>query len=405
MRLRLIHSCILGLALATALQMTRPVHAQKSDELPLKRIVLFHSGVGYFEHQTDLKGDAEVELQFNVTDINDVLKSIVLQTTGGVQFSGINYDAEDSLTRSLQSFSFDLTDEPTIGDLMRQLRGEPVTLNMDSPVSGLIVGLELRQESTDAEGSIGTEYINLMTNEGLKSVPLRSVNGLQLDNEKLRDELRKALALLASSRQSDKRKMQLKFHADGPYTVQVGYVRESPVWKTSYRLVLEKEQKALLQGWGIVENTSEIDWTDVRLTLISGQPISFVTNLYQPRYVQRPIVALDEAALVTSRLYQRDLSPRAARAGAGGGMGGGGGSGGGGFGGGGLGGMPGRPANDGKNIEETKQPFKPDLEVQAQAAEVGEFFQYEIDSPVTLERRRSAMLPIVNDPVKAERFW
>src|SRR5262249_52750323 len=72
--------------------------------------------------------------------------------------------------------------------------------------------------------------------------------------------------------------------------VQVGYVVENPIWKTSYRLVLGKNGKPFLQGWAIVENTSDDDWSGVRMALISGRPISFQMDLYQPLYVPRPVV-------------------------------------------------------------------------------------------------------------------
>ena len=68
------------------------------------------------------------------------------------------------------------------------------------------------------------------------------------------------------------------------------HIAECPLWKTSYRLVLSEEEAPFLQGWAIVENTSEEDWKNVQLTLVSGRPISFRMDLYQPLYVPRPEV-------------------------------------------------------------------------------------------------------------------
>jgi len=72
--------------------------------------------------------------------------------------------------------------------------------------------------------------------------------------------------------------------------------RRTPVWKTSYRLILDNAAAtvapatqpaggASLQGWAIVENQTDNDWNNVQLSLVSGRPISFVEDLYQPLYV------------------------------------------------------------------------------------------------------------------------
>ena len=100
--------------------------------------------------------------------------------------------------------------------------------------------------------------------------------------------------------------------------MRVGYIQETPVWKTSYRLVLERRQAALLQGWAIVENPTEEDWNDVRLTLVSGRPISFIMDLYQPLYIPRPVVELELYASLRPQVYEQDLASREAEFRAGG---------------------------------------------------------------------------------------
>ena len=87
--------------------------------------------------------------------------------------------------------------------------------------------------------------------------------------------------------------------------MRVGYIQEAPIWKTSYRLVLSDDAPPFLQGWAIVENTTESDWNDVSLTLVSGRPISFVMDLYQPLYVDRPEVQAGAVRLAAAA----DLRP------------------------------------------------------------------------------------------------
>ena len=88
---------------------------------------------------------------------------------------------------------------------------------------------------------------------------------------------------------------------------------ENPIWKTSYRLVLdkEKEDKPFLQGWAMVENPTDEDWKDVRMALVSGRPISFQMDLYNPLYVPRPIVEPELFASLRPVAYSGNLDPTA----------------------------------------------------------------------------------------------
>ena len=154
--------------------------------------------------------------------------------------------------------------------------------------------------------------LNLLTDDGLRSVPMDTVSRLKLVNEKLDGELKKALALLASGHATDKKAVEISFLGKGERRVRVGYIQETPIWKTTYRLVLSDE-KPLIQGWAIVENTSEEDWKDVKLSLVSGRPISFTMDLYQPLYVPRPQEELELYASLRPQVYGQDLAKKDGR--------------------------------------------------------------------------------------------
>src|SRR5262249_27271481 len=113
-------------------------------------------------------------------------------------------------------------------------------------------------------------------------------------------EFREALTLLASGSDDQRRQVGIHFSGTGRRQVRVGYVTEAPLWKMSYRLMIGgKDAKAgapYLQGWALVENTSDDDWKDVRLSLVSGRPVSFIQDLYQPLYLPRPVIAPDVIA-------------------------------------------------------------------------------------------------------------
>jgi hypothetical protein len=397
----------------------------KGVNLPLKRVVLFSSGVGFFENAGKVQNDAKVEMKFKVDQVNDLLKSMVVEDLDGGQVSTVNYGSKDPITKTLKSFAVDLTANPTMAQLLGQVRGEKVELEAPNKITGVIVGVETHKKQVGENQFIDIDVLNLLTDDGLRSVPMDSVSRLKLVNEKLDGELRKALALLASGHDSDKKAVEISFLGKGDRRVRVGYIQETPIWKTTYRLVLANE-KPKIQGWAIVENTSEEDWKDVTLSLVSGRPVSFTMDLYQPLYVPRPQEELELYASLRPQTYGQDLAnkdaelakrrvtlgvammpaaPRPAKAApdraAGRGMAAG------------YGGIAaGEKAKaleltveglaEGKPAE-AELYFAQGVQSIAQAADVGNFFQYSIDTPVTLPRQQSAMLPIVTGDVKADK--
>src|SRR6185436_5887080 len=140
---------------------------------------------------------------------------------------------------------------------------------------------EQSAKGKDEERTIKVEYLNLLTDDGLVSIPMAQIQKLKLVNERLDTESRQALAVLAHGHDTQKKTVSVTFDGKGKRKVQISYIAQAPVWKTSYRLVLD-EKEPFLQGWAIVENTSDEDWNDVQLSLVSGRPISFIMDLYQP---------------------------------------------------------------------------------------------------------------------------
>src|SRR5205085_8602162 len=142
------------------------------------------------------------------------------------------------------------------------------------------------------------ECLNLWCADGLRSVKLSEVQRLRFLNAVMDSEFNKALDTLALGHDMQKKAVSIHFAGEGKRRVKVGYVVENPLWKTSYRLVLAKkdakekqakEDKPYLQGWAVVENTTDEDWNAVRMALISGRPISFQMNLYDALFIKRPV--------------------------------------------------------------------------------------------------------------------
>ena len=393
----------LALALAGALPVAAQSAAAEADvEVPLSTLVLFTSGVGYFQHDGTVDGNARMELTFSTDQINDLLKSLVLRDLDGGSVSSVTYSSRDPITRTLKGFSIDLTSNPTLAGLLAQTRGEPVAVALGtSTLSGTIIGVERRQVAgSGSQGDITADFLTLNTAAGVTSIALADVQGIRFLRKEVQDDLAAALQVLSSSHGVEKKKVVLHFSGTGRRRVRIGYLLETPVWKTTYRLVLGEAASHLLQGWALVENTSDTDWRGVALTLVSGRPITFVMDLYQPLYVKRPEVQLElyqsllprtnQMALETGASEEEPMAEKAAPP------------------------APAAAPRASMNLASRgpaggaapEQPFSISQGVTSAATggQVGELFQYVIDKPVTLPRQQSAMLPILNQQVSGERY-
>ena len=284
--------------------------AQPAAEVPVERVILFTSGVGYFEHEGRVSGDADVTLRFDREALNDVLKSLVVEDRGG-RVAGVVYPTQAPVERTLRSFAVDLSGSPDLAAVLRQVRGAEVVVTTPGGVvrgTVLSVGTQPREAGGAA---VSVDVLTLLTAGGLVSVRLDTATRIAFADPALQAELEAALGALAEAQDGDRKPVRVQFRGGGARGVRLGYVVEAPVWKTSYRLVLPEAAppgraggaEGALQGWALVENPTEADWDDVDLTLVSGRPVSFVTDLYTPRYVDRPVVALDDDAVVRPETY------------------------------------------------------------------------------------------------------
>ncbi|HZY30150.1 MAG TPA: hypothetical protein VFF86_00770, partial [Candidatus Methylomirabilis sp.] len=371
--------------------------AAAQQALPLSEVVLYSSGVGYFQRDGMIEGRGDVELRFRVDTINDLLKSMVIQDFDGGQVGTVTYDSRDPITKTLKSFAVDLTTHPGLGQLLEQIRGERIEAATPNPVVGVVIGVEKKREKVSDKDVGEVEYLNILTSDGLRSIPLSQVQRIQITNEQLKAELRQALEVLASSHDLQKKSVRLEFDGKGRRRVRVGYIVETPVWKTSYRLALSETKPPYLQGWAIVENTTDEDWNGIKLSLVSGRPISFRMDLYEPLYVKRPVVVSELYESLRPQVHEQAMAePRA---------------------------MARRQEERAKAAPPMKafgammpSPAPPiseaasDLELQegvssaALAMEAGELFRYSIDTPISLTRQKSAMLPIVTQEVQGTKL-
>jgi hypothetical protein len=392
-----------------------------TPSLPVTHAILYSSGVGYFQRQGNVEGDSRVDLTFPVQDVNDLLKSMVLQDFNGGSISAISYDSQAPIEKTLQSFAINLTGNPGYGAILGQARGEKVevTLQQGSAaqpgnLTGTIIGVESIKQATGKDAVTEVEMLNLWCAEGMRSAKLSEVQRVRFLNPVLEGELRRALETLALSHDTQKKAVSLAFTGQGKREVRVSYVVENPIWKTSYRLVLPNKEgaKPMLQGWAVVDNASEEDWQNVQMALVSGRPISFQMDLYQPLFVPRPMVEPELFASLRPPTYQGAMEEKlgevtkrpapskpevaaralkeAQKADA-------------------LSRLGARRAGDGgeafgfRIANDAELALDKGVASSATAAALGDFFQYQIEHPVNLPRQKSAMLPIVQKEVEAAR--
>ena len=394
-----------------------PLGKGATTQLPINQVVLFSSGVGYFQREGEVDGHARVDLSFPVQDINDLLKSMVLQDLGQGHISAVSYDSQAPVEKTLRSFAINLTGNPTFGNILNQARGEKVeavlqqSTNQPATLTGVVVGTEHKREAVGKE-VVESEFINLWCAEGMRSVKMADVQRIRFLNPVMDSEVKKALETLALSHDTQKKAVSVNCVGSGKRNVKVGYVVENPIWKTSYRLVMKGKDKPFLQGWAVVENTQDEDWNNVRMSLVSGRPISFQMDLYQPLFVTRPVVEPELFASLRPPTYQGAMQQMAnQQQGIAGGFGGG------------RQQAPGAPppmqdarkAADGKAdrdvakeqamryIQQNAIDPRKSVNSAAAATELGDFFQYAIEQPVSLARQKSAMLPIVTQEVEGTK--
>jgi len=401
------HALVRRLILVSFLLFPWPVMAEDEATLPLSKIMLYSSGVGYFQHDGTVNNRTQLDLRFNVSQINDMLKSLVVQDFGSGRVSTVTYGSRDPVTKTLGSFGINLNGNPTLGQILTQVRGEPVEVTAPNPIVGTLLGVEKKTE-TFGEGSqhrvIEQEYITLLTEDGFRSLSLANVQRIKLTNPALNTELQQALAALAANHDAQKKTVSITFDGTGSRQIRVAYLTETPVWKTTYRLVLDEDKAPYLQGWAIVENQTQQDWRNVKLSLVSGRPISFTMDLYQLLYNPRPLVQPELYANLKPQTYgdtMDELKPMASAPPARSDMkkerllgklaqG---------F----AGGLANAPAAKSVAAEMEMGSLEEGVSSMAMAEDKGELFEYRIDQPVTLAKHTSALLPIIGQPLQGQK--
>ncbi len=286
--------------------------AASAADLPVREVILYKHGVGYFERSGQLKAGETARLDFKADDMNDVLKSLTLTDRSGGKIGSVRYDASESLDKRLENFPFAVGGQLSMAAFLDQMKGARIELKVGSEMlAGSVISGRLIT-STDRDKSAERELVVLMTDSGdLRTIDLSSASTVRFSDPKLQALLKDYLSVLGQAHSKDRRSIYIDSPGSGAHELFARYMTPAAVWKSSYRLLFGDKEPAqsepTLEGWAIVDNTTGEDWSNVRLSVVSGKPISFITQLYQPRYVLRPNVELAENQAVGPQVFEGAL--------------------------------------------------------------------------------------------------
>jgi hypothetical protein len=379
------YSLILAIAAAAAF----------GADLPVRQVVLYKHGVGYFERSGELAAGESARLDFKAAEMNDVLKSLTIEEKGGGKVTGLRYDSSEPLAQRLAEFPFQLGEAQPLSGVLDQLKGARVELKVGGEsISGAIVGGRLIPGDDKRPQQ---EQVTLLLDSGeLRNVDLTAVAGLRFTDSKLQAQFKDYLAALVNSRSKDKRSVYIDSTDANARQISASYMIPTPVWKSSYRLIFDKSAQPTLEGWAIVDNTTGEDWTNIHLALVSGRPISFISQLYEPRYVQRPVAELPDDSAARPVIHEGDFDAA--------------------LGGVTIGSLRDARAKAAPRAQAQMAPPPPpatmmlrselpsSVAATAQTRELGELFEYQIPTPVTVRKSESAMLPFLQQKIDARKL-
>ncbi len=408
----------------------------QSNQLPLRRAILYSNGVAYFERRGMVSGRAEINLSFKQSQVDDVLKSLVVLDLGKGRVGEVSYNSSAPPSARLNEIPFSVeasTGSDATGGLagvLEQLQGARVAItanNRSATGSILTIGERQIPATEKDKPAIKTHTLVIATESGeLQSFDLTEVRGVKLLDEGARHDIAQFADASASARRRDAKTITITSEAAAGDTAQremvVSYTVAAPIWKTTYRVVLDPAGKPFFQGWAVVDNVGEEDWESVSLSLVSGTPVSFIQQIQKPLYRYRPVIPIPSDLNLDPQVYEPATTEFSI--GVPGGVPGGVAGGGGVAMGRGSSNIPPPPpradmqaqnrnfemrenatgfARPSTSVSSAMTSGDSGIETAATGGEVGELFEYRIEQPVTVRRDRSALIPILQTKMEGER--
>src|SRR6266478_2827989 len=284
-----------------------------TQTLPIRRVTLYSNGVAYIERRGTVSGHAEIDLSFKQSQVDDVLKSMVVLDLGQGRIGAVSYNSSAPPAARLADIPFSVEpgtqneNQGGLAGVLTQLQGAHVIVATASrTAAGSILTVEERKSQIDANKPPSITHALVIASEGgeLMSFDLADVRSVKLVDEGARRDVGEFANASASARRRDAKTIVVTSDGNGSREMLVSYTIAAPIWKTTYRVVLDSQGKPFFQGWAIVDNVSEEDWTSVSLSLVSGSPVSFIQPIQKPFYRYRPIVGMPSDLKLEPQTYE-----------------------------------------------------------------------------------------------------
>lgn len=278
-------------------------------DLPVRKVVLYKNGVGYFEHAGPVNGDQRVAIDFTSSQLNDVLQSLTALDSEGGKVSAVSYNSTTPIEQQLDSLTLGLKEDADTSTIYEALRGQRVEVTgAGAALTGRLINVENRSViDKNGNGSADHYYLIVKTDDGaLRTAELTDALSVHMLDPSLEKQFASYLEIIGSAHSLEGRHLTLEDRGQGQRQLQVSYISEVPVWKSTYRIVFPREggADATVQGWAVVDNTVGVDWSNVQLSLVAGAPQSFIQPLSQPIYTRRPEIPIAIAAQTTPQTFE-----------------------------------------------------------------------------------------------------
>ncbi|MDX6288558.1 MAG: hypothetical protein QOH42_357 [Blastocatellia bacterium] len=292
-----------------------------TQTLPIRRVILYSNGVAFIERRGTVTGHAEVSLSFKQSQVDDVLKSMVVLDLGQGRIGAVSYNSSAPPSARLAEIPFSI--QPGSGSdsngglagVLGQLQGARVIVaTANRTATGSILTVEERKSQIDSsKPALITHALVIASENGeLTSFDLAEVRSIKLVDEGARRDIGEFANATSSARRRDAKTIVVTSDGAGPREMLVSYTIAAPIWKTTYRVVLDSQGKPFFQGWAIVDNVSDEDWTNISLSLVSGSPVSFIQPIQKPFYRYRPVVGMPTDLKLTPQTYEASEGESAA---------------------------------------------------------------------------------------------
>ena len=357
--------------------------------MPQNRATIYSNGIAELHRVFKVKKSAASKISIPVRQqhLADVLASLTISGDVKIEsppsFQPANVDDGNLAIHS----------SGALLSLATQLAGADVAVSFGQDrFVGQLIGLQ--DFSSPSNGEPYTEsHLVVMADGALRRIPVKEVTSLEFTDEVIQAEIQKALSRKLRTIKPNSTFVDFELSTDKKDTKAiVQYTIPAAAWKISYRLILLPDDQIEFHGHAIVDNNTDEDWKDFVVAVVMGQPITFTSDLADSKTPTRSHVNIVQESAVGAIEVEDAVEQFGVMMASGGG-----------------GAAPVGQSKRKRQYARTKDaadaaPMKKSEVLnrsmasarvsQAKVEDSGDFCIFESPNPVSIEARRSAVIPV-----------